>query len=199
MNSAADEFGVRPECESRFETWGDQVFVADRVIPADVAIVFGVTTWKRPAARAVELHRAGLARRLLFTGGFNARIGAVEAREMAREAMTLGVPASDILVEDRAANTSENLAFSRLILEKALGLDGVASIMLVAIQFHMRRVLMTAERTFPPRIAIATASYPSVAYSARDWRGSPRGRRDVASEIRKIRLYLDPAWPGEAG
>lgn len=112
---------------------------------------------------------------------------------MAREALRSGVPEADILVEDEAANTAENLALARRCIEETLGLESISTILLVAIHFHMRRVLLTAERTFPRRITLGTASYPSIAYSERDWHRSGRGRRDVASEIRKIRLYLNPA------
>jgi len=189
---------VESECERRFQSIGKDVFVPDRVFPAEIAIVFGMTTWRRPVARAVQLYQAGLAKRLLFTGGFNARIGAVEASEMAREALACGVPAADILIEDRAANTSENLALARDCIEGSLGLQSVAAVLLVAIHYHMRRVLMTAERTLPPGIALGTAAYPSIHYTDQDWHLSARGRRDVASEIEKIRLYLDPAWAGGA-
>ena len=187
---------MESECERRFQSIGKDVFVPDRVFPAEIAIVFGMTTWRRPVARAVQLYQAGLAKRLLFTGGFNARIGAVEASEMAREALACGVPAADILIEDRATNTSENLALARACIEDTVGLEAIASLLLVAIHFHMRRVLMTAERALPRRIALGTAAYPSIYYNDDDWHLSPRGRQDVASEIEKIRLYLDPAWPG---
>ena len=186
------------ERETGFRNLGQEVFVSDRVFPSEVAIVFGMTTWRRPVARAVELYRAGLAKRLLFTGGFNERIGATEASEMAHEAVLSGVPAADILIEDRAANTSENLAMARDCIEGSLGLQSITAVLLVAIHYHMRRVLMTAERTLPPGIALGTAAYPSIHYTDQDWHLSARGRRDVASEIEKIRLYLDPAWAGGA-
>src|SRR5665213_222197 len=85
MPRALEDPGVDSECETRFQSIGKDVFVPDCVFPAEIAIVFGMTTWRRPVARAVQLYQAGLAKRLLFTGGFNARIGAVEASEMARE------------------------------------------------------------------------------------------------------------------
>ena len=188
---------VRVACEANIPGSATDFFVPDNIFPADLAIVFGMTTWHRPVECAVNLYRAGTVRRLLFTGGFNRRIAAVEASEMAREALRSGVPAAAILVEDRASNTAENLIFSRRLIEKTVGLGAIGSILLVAISFHMRRVLMSAQRTFPPQIALGTASYPSVAYSDRDWFRSERGRRDVASEIQKIQFYLDPAWPDE--
>jgi uncharacterized SAM-binding protein YcdF (DUF218 family) len=185
---------VRTGCLRVIPGSATDFFIPDSIFPADLVIVFGMTAWHRPMECAVDLYKAGTARRLLFTGGFNRRIGGVEASEMAREALRRGVPAAAILVEDRASNTAENLIFSRRLIEETAGLETIASILLVAISFHMRRVLMTAQRTFPPQIALGNASYPSVAYSDRDWFRSDRGRRDVASEIQKIQLYLDPAW-----
>jgi uncharacterized SAM-binding protein YcdF (DUF218 family) len=186
---------VRVPGEANIADSATDFFVPDRIFAADFAIVFGMTSWHRPTERAVELYKTGTARRLLFTGGFNRRIGAVEASEMAREALQSGIPAAAILVEDRASNTAENLIFSRRLIEETVGLETIDTILLVAISFHMRRVLMTAQRTFPPEIALGTVSYPSIAYTDRDWFRSDRGRRDVASEIQKIQIYLDPSWP----
>jgi uncharacterized SAM-binding protein YcdF (DUF218 family) len=165
-------------------------FIADDIFPADVAIAFGMTAWQRPLARALELYRAGLARRLVFTGGFNPKIGACEADEMAREARALGVPAADMIVEARSINTAENVVNSCRAIDASIGLANVRSILLVAIHFHMRRVKVLAERTFPGGIRIGTASYPSIHYSSADWSQSERGRADVASEDRKLQAYL---------
>jgi uncharacterized SAM-binding protein YcdF (DUF218 family) len=159
---------VRVACEANIPGSATDFFIPDNIFPADLAIVFGMTAWHRPVECAVNLYRAGTVRRLLFTGGFNRRIGAVEASEMAREALRSGVLADAILVEGRASNTAENLIFSRRLIEKTVGLGAIGTILLVAISFHMRRVLMTAQRTFPPQIALGTASYPSVALPARD-------------------------------
>lgn len=165
-------------------------FVADDIFPADVAIAFGMTAWHRPVARAVELYQAGLARKLVFTGGFNAKIGAVEAEEMARQAGALGIPAADMIIEVESINTAENVINSRRLIETFIGLRNVRSILLVAIHFHMRRVKAIAERTFPHGMRIGTASYPSIHYSSADWLRSERGRTDVASEERKLQAYL---------
>lgn len=164
----------------------------DHLLKADVAIVFGITKWMRPAERAVQLYREGCVKRLVFTGGFNARADGREGPMMAEEAIRNGVPAEAILIEEHATNTAENLVFSMRALEQA----GVVarSVLLVAIHFHTRRVLMTAERALPAGTAIGTVSYPSAFYTADNWRASDKGRADVAQEVGKIRQYLDPLW-----
>lgn len=169
----------------------DEYFVPDEIFPADVAIVFGITAWQRPCARAVDLYRDGFARKLLFTGGLNRAIGAIEAREMANGALAAGVPAADIIVEPDATNTAANIINARRCIEQSIGLADVNAVLLVAIHFHMRRVKAIFERTFPRRIHVGYASYPSVYYSSLDWSRSERGRADVASEERKLKTYLD--------
>jgi len=169
----------------------DAYFIPDDIFPADIAIVFGITAWQRASARAVEIYRDGSARKLLFTGGFNRAIGAIEAAEMARGAEAAGVPADDIIVEPEATHTAANVVKARACIERAIGLANIDSVLLVAIHFHMRRVKAIVERTFPARIRVGSASYPSLYYSSRDWFQSERGRRDVASETRKLDDYLD--------
>jgi len=168
----------------------DDLFVPDKIFPADLAIVFGMTSWQRPLARASELYRSGTAQKLLFTGGFNRRIHVVEAKEMARGAIAAGVQSSDILVEPEATNTAANVANAYRCIDQAIGIGNLRSVLLVAIHFHMRRVKVIVERTFPPWINVGYASYPSVHYSSVDWFRSERGRRDVYSEAKKLEDYL---------
>ena len=132
----------------------EYVFLPDEIFPADLAIVFGMSAWRRPLERALQLYHGGAVKRLLFTGGYNRRIEVVEASEMARAAIAGGVQACDILVEQRSTNTAENVANALRLIETSIGIESVASILLVAIHFHVRRVKMTVERVFPEHIRI---------------------------------------------
>ncbi len=174
----------------RIPSLKEDYFAADDIFAADVAIVFGVTAWQRACARSVEIYRAGLARKLVFTGGFNAALGAVEATEMAACARSAGVPEADIIVEPHATNTADNVLNARDCIEEAIGLDALNSVLLVAIHFHMLRVKTIARHVFPERIRIGCASYPSIHYSSCNWEESERGRADVASEARKLDDYV---------
>jgi uncharacterized SAM-binding protein YcdF (DUF218 family) len=174
----------------------DFIFIDDKLFVADAAIVFGMTSWKMPAARAVALYRAGMAKKLIFTGGLNPRIQKVEAVEMASAAASGGIPAADILIDPASTNTAENVANALRCIERSMGLDSVKSILLVAIHFHMRRVKMTAERAFPRHIVLGTASYPSAFYTRANWHLSEKGRTDVYSELKKIGTYFDPDLSG---
>jgi uncharacterized SAM-binding protein YcdF (DUF218 family) len=168
----------------------DDLFVPDKIFAADLAIVFGMTSWQRPLARGTELYRGGMAQKLLFTGGFNRRIHAVEATEMARAAIAAGIRSSDILIEPEATNTTANIANAYRCIDQSIGIGNLHSVLLVAIHFHMRRVKVIVERTFPRWINVGYASYPSVHYNSVDWFQSERGRTDVFSEAKKLEDYL---------
>ena len=77
------------------------------------------------ARRAAELYRAGLAPKVLFTGGLGRNTAGLlpepEAARFAKVTMECGVPECDIILEDRSTNTKENILFTRAKLEE-LGL-----------------------------------------------------------------------------
>jgi len=179
-------------------------FLPDASLKADVAIVFGMNDWRRPTARAIEIYQAGQAQKLLFTGGYNARLCVVEAREMAAYARAQGVSESDILVEPEAVHTDDNVLFSRNLIEARFGRDAVRSVLMVTIHYHLARTLIAARRYFAGDVQIGWATYPSLYYSGADWHKIERGRRDVEAEIGKIEKYYalrfedvvrDGPWP----
>lgn len=69
------------------------------------------------ALRAAELYRAGLAPRVLFTGGLGRNTAGLwtgsEAERFAAAAIGAGVRPEDVIVEDRSTNTAENIRFTR--------------------------------------------------------------------------------------
>lgn len=83
-----------------------------------------------------ELFLRGVAPRLLLSGGGTAIIGQgpVEAAEMKRLAIRLGVPEEAILLEDRSRTTYENAVETKRLL-------GGGSVVLVTSASHMPRAL----------------------------------------------------------
>lgn len=77
------------------------------------------------ACRAAELYLQGYAPKILFTGGLGRNteglLSEPEAVRFAKAAMECGVPACDIILEDKSTNTAENILFTRAKLQE-LGL-----------------------------------------------------------------------------
>lgn len=110
--------------------------------PADVIVCLGAGmgadgTLHPPARKRVEtcaaLYRAGIAPRIVMTGGVRVNGGPAAGDQMADLAVTLGVPATDVIVENRAQSTLQNAIFTKVL----IGTE--ARILLVSEAFHLPR------------------------------------------------------------
>ena len=128
--------------------------------PVDVAIGLGSHDLG-VATFTAELYRAGLFPTLVFTGGNSPTTAAVfprgEAAHFREHALTLGVPDSAILLEPNAANTGQNITFSRATLTAA-GITP-ATVLLVSKPYMERRSFATA-RLLWPDVEVICASEP---------------------------------------
>jgi uncharacterized SAM-binding protein YcdF (DUF218 family) len=171
------------------------VFRQGAPLRADYTIVLGMTLWQNPLAAALRLYEAQSAGRLLFTGGYNPRIGRAEGEVMAEAAIAQGVPPEMALCEPRARHTGENLALSWAIIA-ALPAE-VRAVNLVGISYHGARALFTARSVIPDSVALGYQSYPSIHFGPDDWHLTARGRRDVLGEVAKLGRYFPDALPPE--
>lgn len=109
----------------------------------------------RVADRCAELHAAGLAPTILFTGGAgnwtSGLYASSEAAAFRDRALENGVPGDAILIEEKAANIGENLRFSKGLL------PDLGTAILVTKPQTQRRCLATAQRQWPSIEAIVTA------------------------------------------
>jgi uncharacterized SAM-binding protein YcdF (DUF218 family) len=121
---------------------------SDEERPADAIVVMGAAQYDgRPsrvfAARldhAVSLYLAGVAPRLVVTGGKAEGDRTTEAAAGRAFAIALGVPEEDILVEDQSRTTLESI---RNVVD-LLDANGARSAIFVSDRPHMLRVLRMA-------------------------------------------------------
>jgi uncharacterized SAM-binding protein YcdF (DUF218 family) len=111
------------------------------------------------ATFAADLHHAGLFPVLVFTGGNSpttaGRFPRGEAVHYAEHAITLGVPPSAIIIEPEAANTGQNIDFTRRALAAAQ--ITVSSVLLISKPYMQRRAFATARKIWP-EVGIVCAS-----------------------------------------
>ncbi|MEV3921349.1 YdcF family protein [Actinomadura coerulea] len=128
--------------------------------PTDVGIGLGSHDLG-VATFAAELYREGMFPRIVFTGG-NApttmeRFPRGEAVHYRDHAIALGVPNEAILVEPAAANTGQNIEFTReLLADRGIG---VRSAMLISRPYQQRRAYSTAKMLWP-ELEVICASRP---------------------------------------
>lgn len=88
---------------------------------------------------AILLYKKGIIKKILITGGDGRLVGTKvnEAESTLSYLLGIGIPKSDILIENQSRNTYENAIFTQKVLEKE-GL-GQAQCLLITSAFHMRR------------------------------------------------------------
>ena len=134
---------------------------------ADAIVVFagGVGESGQPGAgqerisKAVSLYREGVAPAVIISSGFVFALR--EAEVMKTLAVANGVPAEAIILEERAANTYQNVEYTTAILRN----NGWKRIALVSSPYHMRRALMTWRRVAPDVAVAATPPDTSLFYA----------------------------------
>jgi len=128
------------------------LFVREEPVWGDLAMVFGAANELdliRRTRQGVRLYQQGYVPRLLVTGGGTLALVRPDALRMVDLARQLGVPESDLLAELCSTNTFAN-AYASLELLRGRGLlDDLKTILLVSSEWHMRRVLLTVQKTFP--------------------------------------------------
>lgn len=113
------------------------------------------------ATTAADLYGGGLFPVVVFSGGNSlttrARFPRGEAVHYREHALGLGVPDEAILVEAKAANTGQNITFSRELLAEA-GVE-VESLLLISKPYMERRSYATCRKLWP-EAEVVCASEP---------------------------------------
>ena len=152
------------------------------------------------ARRAAELYLAGLAPKVLFTGGLGRNTTKLftepEAERFARVAVECGVPERDIIKEDKSTNTAENIIFTREKLE-ALNLPH-GHILGVHQPFMERRITAAMGVYWPEQRFSVTSPQVTIQQYLEDARR--QGMTENASisvivgDFQRMKLYADKGW-----
>lgn len=120
-----------------------QGYTSDFASPVECALVFGAVVHgdnragpgiTRRVKAAVKLYEEDSIERLIFTGGKGRNGQLSEAQVMKDLAVRLGVSLEDILLEEHATSTWENLEFSRSLIEDCEDLVAVSD------RYHLTRI-----------------------------------------------------------
>jgi len=165
---------------------GEYVLVQTPLARADVCIVFG--NIKHPdhlAEHAAELYHQGYFGRVLVSGAPITDNGVSEAHRMRDILIAKGVPAKDIIVENQARDTPENVKYSMEMLEREIGLKNIKSVLSIGHIHASRRFIMTLERRWPEVIKMFSTDN-CFKVSRENWHADPEFKRMVLEEYERI-------------
>jgi len=150
-------------------------------------MIFG-TNQVKPAEIAAERYQYRLAPLIIATGGVNRHNGIIEAHEFYDLLTSRGVPEAAIRVEDRSANTWQNVEFSLPYLSEALRAG--LSITAICKWYHRRaiHILKTLVSGIGAFHAITWEPiYDGKPVTRTDWPLIPDGKRRVLREWDEVR------------
>jgi uncharacterized SAM-binding protein YcdF (DUF218 family) len=157
--------------------------------PADLLFVFGTREdVGRRVDEALRLWREGFFRWSIVSGGVTPGSTLSECEVIKTSMVARGIPAECILEEHRATNTGENVMFSLPVLEAAIGLKNIRSVICLGNTWTARRYPMTLHRHWP-EVEKMLISVDSFETPLALWHTDPDFRARILSEWDKIEPY----------
>ncbi|HXN68657.1 MAG TPA: YdcF family protein [Bradyrhizobium sp.] len=157
--------------------------------PADLLFVFGTREdVARRADEAVRLWRKGFFRWSIVSGGVTPGSDRSECEIIKAAMVAGGIPRRRILEEHRATNTGENVMLSLPVIEAALGLVNICSVICLGNTWTARRYPMTLHRYWP-EVEKMLVTVDSFETPRSLWHTDPVFRRRVLAEWDKIEPY----------
>jgi uncharacterized SAM-binding protein YcdF (DUF218 family) len=176
------------------KTWW-QIERAGRCVPrngGEIMVVFGAEAIDgRPSAElearlrfAASLYRAALAPAILCSGGHPGAQS--EARVMRRALVAMGLPESDIAIDEEGSSTRRTISAARAHVH-----DRAGRAVLVSSPYHVHRIGREANRQGLPAECWPAAVTPVMQHG-------PSRRRQILREVLATWWYGAPRWHSKA-
>jgi uncharacterized SAM-binding protein YcdF (DUF218 family) len=150
---------------------------------------------ERVAERAVELFKEQWAQLVIFSGGLGAITKHLwtepEAERFARLAIAAGLPKEKVIIENRSANTGENIRFTKELLAE-MGLE-LEKFIVVQKPYMERRSFATFRKWWPEKQVIVTSPQIDFDDYLANYTNSALSANEVVSimvgDLQRIRDY----------
>jgi uncharacterized SAM-binding protein YcdF (DUF218 family) len=163
--------------------------ISTPIKPADLLFVFGTREdVERRVDEALRLWREGLFRWSIVSGGVTPGSELSECEIIKAAMVARGIPPEPILEEHHATNTGENVIFSLPIIEAAIGLKNIRSVICLGNIWTARRYPMTLHRHWP-EVEKMLITVDSFGMPLSRWHTHPALRTRILSEWDKIEPY----------
>ncbi|CAL78767.1 conserved hypothetical protein [Bradyrhizobium sp. ORS 278] len=164
---------------------------------ADLLFVFGTRVDEELRAEtAAGLWQQGYFRHAIVSGGVTPGAVLSECALIKAAMVRRGIPAERILEEHRAMNTGENVLFALPVIDAALGLANVRSLICLGNSWTARRYAMTVQRHWP-EVEKMLLTVDGFGVPRHLWHIHPEYRRRVLHEWDKIESYKAKGFVAE--
>ncbi|WP_027725599.1 YdcF family protein [Tuberibacillus calidus] len=156
----------------------------------DCIFVFGGKTSHR-VLKAAQLFKNKRAPYILLSGGSSRwDHPKPEAEWMKEHLMAFDIPEACILTECEAANTTENVIGSMMVLQKKFSLHRIKRLLLVSSPYHMRRCELTCRTYMPDWIQYSLCPDNRPYGQSYNWWKAEKERQRVLKEATSLVKYV---------
>lgn len=171
----------------------DYMLLHQPLQPADAIFVLGSLD-TRVADYAAKLFLRGLAPLMIFSGSGKGRLtehlfNKSEAETLADIARKAGVPDKNILIENQATNTGENIRFTYQLLQQRG--QTIKSLILVQKPYMERRTYATFKAQWPEPTTRICVTSPPIAFGDYfdDINTKQHVREALVGDLQRVKLY----------
>ncbi|MDI1266206.1 MAG: YdcF family protein [bacterium] len=180
---------MRTPTEAEIAAINKEHLIETPLRPADLLFVFGTREGvDERVDAACRLWREGYCRWAIVSGGVTPGSPRSECEIIATAMIARGMPGEIILREDRAMNTGENVIFSLPVIDAALGLANIRSVICLGNSWTARRYPMTLHRHWP-EVEKMLVTIDSFRTPRALWHTDAEFSRRMLSEWDKIEPY----------
>jgi uncharacterized SAM-binding protein YcdF (DUF218 family) len=165
----------------------------DKLRHADLIVAISGGETSQRTNEAIRVYKEGYAPKLLFSGAAADPTGPSNAATMRRDAISQGVPASAILIEEHSTTTEENAIDSAPIIHQL----GAHTIILVTSPYHQRRASLSFHQVLGPSVTIINHSASDSVWRKSTWWRNPYTIKLTLEELQKI-IYVWSTKPPTA-
>lgn len=181
---------ITPEITALAKQLWDYHHMNHKLVKSDVILALGSHDL-RVATRAADIFQEGWAPLLVCSGGLGNLTSGIwtksEADQFASIAVSMGVPAESILIENKSTNTGENILFTEKLL-KEKGLDP-HSFIVVQKPYMERRSYATFKKHWPEKNVVISS--PQISFGDYSNEEIPVDRviEIMAGDLQRIKEY----------
>ena len=166
--------------------------INDNIPKADVIIVLGGSACNDRIIKGIEAMKESGAKYIMPTGGVSHAPGTpTEAMRMHDYCIEQGVPEENIIVENQATTTRENIIFCSILVSR-LNISA-PKVIIVSSASHIRRVQMCCnkiENIFPEGSQIYYVSSAHEDCKPDNWHTNDYGKYVIGRELQLLHRYL---------
>ncbi|MNL30036.1 hypothetical protein D3C87_1517490 [compost metagenome] len=133
----------------------------------------------------MHLYEQGWASSLIFSGAAQDKSGPSNAAVMRNDAISAGVPASAITIEEQGETTRQNADKTQQLLEE----NGIETVILVTSAYHQRRAGLEFSERSDGKVAIVNHPVASDKQWSSWWWLTPGGWYLAVGEFIKIMMF----------